>query len=193
MSELFHRVAELGQLTQDMGAQEQQRRAKVDAENDVKRAISRRRAAEFIGIMLERRVPTMPIYQEHRRVGTGGILYLGRGTPDETLDYVRRGDGWLVRPWAHYYDEGTVPGLFLTDGNTPFTCREVTDERPDSNPPYVSARVASGEHAMVDWATTPDGRYGSPSVDELRLDTIFADDDGLSLLAEALRRHNITE
>jgi hypothetical protein len=192
MSELLSRAAEIRQSYKDRENRDRVERARLSAEDEARRELSRTRAAEFIGVMLSKNVPTIPIYQELIEPGQHGPLHIIQ-KPDRTLAYNHKGDGWVVRPWSYDRETSIVAGLFLTETGELYDCSEVKDT-PPSGPSRLTQHIKPGEeYVMTDIAAqrTADAIAEPSDFVGNRGTTLFAQEDGLSLLAEALVHHEV--
>lgn len=194
MSELLGRAAQLGQeqrrLEREKTAQgvldEARRRAKSEAD----RRESRRRVSEFVGILVARRIPTIPLYQEIIHKGSGYGNMSTHIIPDRTVGWEHRADGWVVREPSYPYDEEPIRGLFITDNSDYYFCHEPLKTRDTGLvPDYVRRQIRTPEFAITD-----------PYFDNVESSTKeptsarwshFAREEGLGILAHALVRLGI--
>lgn len=160
-----------------------------DAEASVKRALSQRRAAEFIGLALGHHAPTVPLYERRVRVGAYNALSKDR---DETVGYDHKADGWLVRPRRYVYEDGIIPGLLLAEDGTVYECGQLGNVPPSEASLSAAADMRARTFVVASQVRTTEDRYVGSVAPEVESGIVFADDDGLSMLAEALIRQGIS-
>lgn len=194
MSELLGRATQLGaaqrraqgEATAHNAIDEMQRGALAEAA----RAESRRRVAEFVGIMVARGVPHIPLYQEIRHKGSNSGNMSLDTTPDQTLRWTYRANGWVVREPSNPYDGEPIQGLFVALSKDYYICDKAlkTDEE-GLVPAYIRAGIIAPE-----FTTT------SPFYDNVPGDTMepaserlahFAGEQGIGILAHALVRFGV--
>lgn len=189
MGELLGRAATLRQAELAHAQEVRQQDAARAAELSAKRALSQRRAAEFISIMFRNGVPKIPMYQRLIEPGKQNPLYKER---DITVGYDHKGEGWIVRPRYYAYEEGIVPGIFLREDGTVSECDELSSTPPSEASLQVAADMRSRTYVLANQTRTTEDVYigfPDPAVSE---GIVFASEDGLSMLAEALVRYNIS-
>lgn len=194
MSELLDRATQLGAAQR----QAQSEATVYNAVNEMQRSISsaaeraesRQRVAEFVGIMVARGIPHIPLYQEIRHKGSNpGNMSLD-ATPDQTLRWTYRANGWVVREPSDPYDEEPIEGLFVALSKDYYICDKTlkTDEE-GLVPAYIRAGIIASELTTT-----------SPFYDNVPGDTMepaserhahFAGEQGLGILAHALVRFKV--
>jgi|GEM_PF-1140681 len=194
MSELLDRAAQLGEARRraqiETAAQYTIDEAERNAKSLAARAESSRRVAEFVSIMVSKGVPHIPLYQEIKHKGSNpGNMSIGV-TPDRTLRWTYRANGWVVREPAYPYDEEPVQGLFVALSKDYYICNEtLKTANTGSVPAYVRAGIV-----------TPEFTTTNPFYDNIPGDTMepasersahFAGEQGLGILAHALARLGI--
>lgn len=194
MSELLGRAAQLGEARRraehevalQSAAAESEQRARLAAAQ----AESRRHVAEFVGLMVSRGVPHIPLYQEIKHRGSNPGNMSTDVTPDRTLRWTYRANGWVVREPSYPYDEEPIEGLFVALSKDYYIC-DKTMKTGDTGlvPQYIRSGIITPEFTI----TSPfyDNVQGSTMkpASEHRAD--FAGEQGLGILAHALARLGI--
>lgn len=194
MSELLGRAAQIGEaerhVRRETAAQNTAAELELKAKFAARQAESRRRVAEFVGIMVSRGVPHIPLYQEIKHKGSNPGNMSTDVTPDRTLRWTYRANGWVVREPAYPYDEEPVQGLFVALSKEYYICGE-TLKTGDTGlvPAYIRAGIIAPEF------TTTDPFYDNVPGDAMdpasECSAHFAGEQGLGILAHALARLGI--
>jgi len=194
MSELLGRAAQIGEAgrraQREAVAQNAATESELKAKFAARQAESRRRVAEFVGIMVAKGVPHIPLYQEIKHRGSNQGNASTNPIPDRTLRWTYRANGWVVREPAYPYDEEPIEGLFVALSKEYYICNETLKiGETGIVPAYIQAGIITPKFTT----TTPfydnvPGATMEPA-SERRAD--FAGEQGLGILAHALARLGI--
>lgn len=191
MSELLGRATQLGtaqrRAQNEAASQNMDNEMRQRAISAAERAESKRRVAEFVGIMAARRVPHIPLYQEIKHKGSNPGNMSLHTTPDQTLRWVYRASGWVVREPSYPYDEDPIEGLFVALSKDYYICdKTLKTNKSGLVPAYIRDGIIAPEFTIT-----------SPFHDNVPGDTMepaserfahFAGEQGLGILANALVR-----
>lgn len=194
MSELLGRAAQIGEAGRRARRETAARNEVVEAELKAKfaarQAESRRRVAEFVGIMVARRIPHIPLYQEIKHKGQNPGNMATDVIPDRTLRWTYRANGWVVREPAYPYDEEPVEGLFVALSKDYYICEETLKTDKDGLvPAYIRDGIITPEFTITrPFYDNVPGSTMEPTSERL---AHFAGEEGLGILAHALARLGI--